>query len=181
MATYKLQDNRYLVIRLFEIASFPAFGIVNSDFTKACEKVSESFVRLLNEVYNLSGDSVCLEILWATEKAVNQLFKSRIRVFCVIRVIGQSEQQATYELDNIYSNLRSALSFLQYNLQETAPDDKDLFTFLDAADNKSLLAVVKGEKCVSNSNSIYPYYYSEVIPFKNNIMFFRGNIIKSTY
>ena len=171
MATYKLQDNRYLVIRLFEIASFPAFGIVNSDFTKACEKVSESFVRLLNEVYNLSGDSVCLEILWATEKAVNQLFKSRIRVFCVIRVIGQSEQQATYELDNIYSNLRSALSFLQYNLQETAPDDKDLFTFLDAADNKSLLAVVKGEKCVSNSNSIYPYYYSEVIPFKNNTNF----------
>ena len=55
--------------------------------------LNNEFVQLLVEMHKLVSDNICLELLWITEKAQNQTFLSRIRIFSVLRKIGANKKQ----------------------------------------------------------------------------------------
>lgn len=168
---YDLSDDRQLGVCVFEIVFFPATTQYGKDHIENCEWMAEQFVCLLTEVHKLINKNICLELLWITEKLQNQIFTSRIRIFNVIRIIGDDRTQISYELSNLKRELIISLSAMRYGIQEEMKSDEELHELLDTIDNSCTYSVIKSEKCVGNANSIYPYYFSDVIPNKNSINF----------
>lgn len=161
---YELSDNRKLGVSVFEIVSLPNISNYSKNPKESCEYIAKEFVRLLEELHKLLGEHTCLELLWITEKAQNQTFTSKIHIFSVLRKIGLEKEQIEYELNNVEKNLTTSLSAMQFGMQEGEAVKPTLEELLKSVDDSCVYSVVKSEKCIGNANSIYPYYYCDVIP-----------------
>ena len=168
---YELSDNRILGLKVFEIISFPNITVYGRNESDNCERISKSFVQLVTELHQLSGANTCLEFLWLTEKAYRQTFSSKVRIFSVVRKIGIEKDKIECELDNIQANLMSTLASFQYNVQEIDMESSDLPEITKNIDDSCVYSVIKREKCIANSNSIYPYYFTDVVPGRNTTNF----------
>lgn len=166
-----MADERRLGISTFEIISFPDVSNFSKGSNGGYGKLAEEFMHLLMEMHKLVGENICLELLWVTEKAQNQTFKSKIRIFSILRKIGLDKNQIEYGLTNVERSLITSLSAMQYGIQEGEIADFNLNELLKEVDNSCVYSIVKGEKCIGNANSIYPYYYCDVIPNKNSSNF----------
>lgn len=164
---YELSDGRKLGINVFEIVSLPTVTSYGKNQEENCQRIVTQFMQIVTELHKLCGLNTCIEFLWLTEKVHHQIFASKIRIFSVLRKIGQSEIQISNELKNVQSNLMSSLFSLQFNIQETDFIDISFSDLLNSIDDSCVYSVVKREKCTANANSMYPYYFSEVVPNKS--------------
>ena len=164
---YQLADDRILGVKVFEVDSFPSYSLLGKEVDDGCKKMYDSYTQLLSETHRLVSDNTALELLWITEEANNQTFASRIRIFIVIRKIGNSEQQIEFELNNIADNLITSISSMHYGVCKDKTSVDMLVQLLSRVDDSCLYAAVKGEKCAGNVNSLYPYYFTDVFPNDN--------------
>lgn len=168
---YELADNRKLGVKVLEITAIPGILEYGADEGKNCKQIQNEFAHLLTELSKLMGDSSCIELLWVTDRTLNQTFKSKIRIFCVIRKIGMNDGTVEYVLNNVENNIMTTLSTLQYSLDDSEKVYGELDDLLEQVDDSCVYSVVKGEKCCGNMNSLYPYYYCDVVPNGNNANF----------
>ncbi len=164
---YELADNRCLGLDLFEVYSFPDMRAVSSSEKEACEKISKEFEQLLAEIHKLLGDNTCLEIIWLAEEANNQTFRSYVRVFFVLRKIGSNNRTIGYAIENTKTNIIASLLPLQFGINDSEEKYGELVELLSTVNSESVFSVAKGEQCLGNSNSLYPYYYTDVVPGKS--------------
>ena len=168
---YELSDSRMLGIRIFEVVSIPGITVYGERQQENCERIEKAFGQLLAEVYRLSSRNVCVEFLWLTEKTQGQAFTSKIRIFGIIRKIGAHKSEIADELDNVQNDFMTTLSALQYNVQEIDGRDTAFSQLIGQVDDSCVYSIVKQEKCAANAGSIYPYYYSDVVPNRNVMNF----------
>ena len=168
---YELADNRRLGVKVLEITAIPGILEYGADEGRNCKQIQNEFAHLLTELSKLMGDSSCIELLWVTDRTLNQTFKSKIRIFCVIRKIGVNDETVEYLLNNVENNIMTTLSTLQYSLDDSEKVYSELGDLLEQVDDSCVYSVVKGEKCCGNMNSLYPYYYCDVVPNGNNANF----------
>lgn len=168
---YELADNRRLGVKVLEITAIPGILEYGADEGRNCKQIQNEFAHLLTELSKLMGDSSCIELLWVTDRTLNQTFKSKIRIFCVIRKIGVNDETVEYLLSNVENNIMTTLSTLQYSLDDSEKVYSELDDLLEQVDDSCVYSVVKGEKCCGNMNSLYPYYYCDVVPNGNNANF----------
>ncbi len=164
---FELSDGRILGIKVLEVISFPSIFTYGKNPNENCEKTARAFMQFITELHKLSGFQACMEFLWITEKVEHQTFISKIRIFGIIRKIGQNRQQITSELNNIQNNMLSSLGGLQYNVEEIDMQASGLLDLLASIDGSCVYSIVKREKCMANANSLYPYYYTDIIPNHN--------------
>lgn len=174
---FELRDGRKLGLKAFEIVALPTVTSSGKNPEENCQRIATQFMQLLTELHKLCGGNTCIELLWLTEKAHHQVFSSRIRIFSVLRKIGQNELQISSELSNIQNNLISSLSSLQFNIQEIDTREPEFTNLLGNVEDSCVFSVVKREKCIANANSMYPYYFFEVIPNQNKSNF--GSLISA--
>ena len=166
---FELDDNRYLGMNLFEIYSLPNKNVISSNDKEAYEKLAKEFEQMLSEIHKLIGDGTCLEVLWVTDEASNQPIRSYIRMFFVIRKIGNNKSTIEYSIENTKAGIISSLSALQFGINEE--DYDTVIGLLSNVNRESVFSIAKSERCISNSNSLYPYYYTDVLPHKNSNSF----------
>ena len=164
---FELNDGRVLGVKAFEVVSLPTILAYGKNPEENCDKTASAFLQLATELHKLCGPNTCIEFIWLTEKAHHQTFASKIRIFGVLRKIGPNRDSVTRELDNVQRNWMTTLSSLQFNLQETDLQGADFTGLLASVDDSCLYSVVKREKCIANANSMYPYYFSDVVPNHN--------------
>ena len=166
-AFFELNDNRFIGVKALEISAFPNASALCEKPEDGCKRIYQAFVHLTTELYKLCGADTCMELLWLTETAQNQTFASRIRVFSILRQIGNQKNVIERSLNSIHSNIATALSALQYSVQEVDVQSAEFLSLLGQVDSSSACGIVKSEKCAANANSLYPYYYSDIIPGNN--------------
>lgn len=164
---YELADNRYLGMSVFEISSFPGSISTNTNLQENCEKIADTFQQILSETHRMVSQNVCMELLWLTEKTENQIFRSKIRIFGVLRKLGSDKESIAYMLENIERNYVTTLSAMQFGILTEESVTQDLTNMLGQVDDSCVYSVVKSERCLGNANSIYPYYFCDVIPGHN--------------
>ena len=171
MRYYELSDDRVLGIDLIEIVSFPA--LITSSKTQDInqEKNAKESVSLINEIYRLSGKDTCFELLWLTEKVENQTIASKIKIFFVIRIIGNHKEQVSYNIENQKKNIIVSLTGLHFGVHEGSDTEDAFNSLLKQIDDTCVYSAVKSEKCIRNATSLYPYYYCDVIPGNNTTSF----------
>lgn len=168
---YELSDSRKLGLIFFEVATLPCHTNSGKNSTENCERIVEEFVQLLNEIHKLVSDNVCLEMLWITEKVQNQTIASKIRLFTILRKIGMDKNRIEYELSNLKKNLITSLSAMQFGIRDDEEVHSELEQLLSEIHGSCVYSTVKSERCIGNVNSIYPYYFTDVIPNKNSANF----------
>jgi hypothetical protein len=166
MRIKELADGRFIGFEAFEIAAFPAVeGDSGQEIDAEIERNCELFRRMVQEFHALGCDAdTVTELLWLTDKAEKQTFRSRIRIFCVVRKIGRQSDVET-GIERLRNHFMSAVVSKQYPAEPADPEE--FGRLLERIDNGCLFAVAKAEKCAGNAASPYPYYYSDVIPAQN--------------
>lgn len=167
MAFFELNDNRFLGIKELEITSFPNVVSMGEKPEEACKKTYQSFVHLVTELHKLCGLDTCMELLWLTEKVENQTFSSKVRVFSILRQIDNCKDTLENNLDSIQNNIATTLSAMQYSIRNIDISGAEFSELLGRVNDSCVCGIVKSEKCTANANSMYPYYYSDIIPGDN--------------
>lgn len=168
---FEINDGRFLCMKAFEITSFPSFLLYGKSPNESNVKIFKEFSQLVTEGHKLSGSNTCLEFLWITEKVENQMFSSKIHIFSILRKIGKNEEQITNDLNNLQKNLIDSLSSLQFSIKEVDIANSILSSLISNIDDSSICGIVKKEKCIANASSVYPYYFTEVVPNDNYMNF----------
>lgn len=171
MRYYDLADNRCLGVDLIEIVSFPALTTGGKGQEINQEKNAKEFASLISELYRLSGTDTCLELLWLTEKVERQTIASRIRIFFIIRIIGDHKEKITYKIENQKKNIIVSLTGLHFGVRDGSDIEDAFYSLIAHVDDSCVYSIVKSEKCVGNANSLYPYYFCDVIPNNNTSNF----------
>jgi len=164
----ELNDGRFIGFGVFEIASFPAIEGAVNEVVCEVEQAYNSFLHAISEFYKLGGMSDTIaELLWITDKAEKQTFRSRIRIFCIIRRIGSSNSALQSEIERLLKHFELVFSSKQFSIDSKSTVYTEFLRLIGNVNNNCLLSVVKAEKCAGNANSMYPYYYTDVVPSNN--------------
>jgi hypothetical protein len=164
----ELADGRAIGFGVFEIASFPSLDGSVKEIETVLERAYNNFLHATQEFYRLGQDAnTVAEILWIADKTDKQTFRSRIRIFCVVRKIVAQSTDLQTEIERLSEHFVLAFSTKQFRV-ETQSGILDEFSKLMGNINKDcLFSVVKAEKYAGNAASIYPYYYTDLVPANN--------------
>lgn len=165
---FELSDNRWLGFNLFEISSLPEKSTFLREDKDLYGRFVREFEQLLNEFNRLLGDNTCIEILWITDEATNQTFRSYVRLFFIIRKIDKSKKAIEYCIENTKNSIMSILRSSQYGLDASEEKYSELKELISKVNSEAVFSVAKSERCLGNANSLYPYYYFDVLPLKNS-------------
>jgi len=164
----ELNDGRSIGFGVFEVASFPMLDGTMREIEGELEQAYNTFLHAAQEFYTLGQNSnTVAELLWIADKAEKQTFRSRIRIFCIIRKINAQSHALQAEIDRLLNHFAMVFSSKQFRV-ETKNTVAAEFTRLIGEVNKDcLFSVVKSEKCAGTAVSVYPYYYADVVPASN--------------
>ena len=175
--TYKqLQSNEINGLLILEIVSIPDHTILGESNVETCEiKNKNNMGGLLSEIYqiyrtNILSGKICdvsLELLWCTEKVENQPYESKIRLFLIIRYIGDNENIVCDYINTIGNICVTSLNAMKY-----ATEVIDVDTFMEdfaSIEDTKIRAVAKDESINNLQNQFMPICYSyDVIPENND-------------
>ena len=166
--TRELNDGRAVALGVFEIASFP----ILEDFTKETDvvlgQIYNKFVHIAQEFYKLGENSnTVAEILWIADRAEKQTFRSCIRIFCIVRRIAAQSSSLQVEIERLLNHFSLAFSSQQFRIETKDSVFIEFVKLVRNVKNDCLLAVMKSEKYAGNAASLYPYYYTDIVPSNN--------------
>lgn len=168
MKIQTLSNNEIVGSVACEIVSFPTPRELDGGTTDSVQRNCEEFERLLGEFYKLGVDSATMiECLWLTESVENQAFASKLHLYIVIRRLGDDARVVSAMLGNISQSVCQTLLARQYKVDSDI-DMEVLMPHIAEVNGRIMIAVTKTERCNYNMNSMYPYYYADVVPSKNS-------------
>lgn len=164
MSNVRLPNGKQIACNILEITAFPKSDIIDNDSKKAFDMNMNAFQQMIFELHKISdANSTVAEILWISENIENQAFKSKVRVFIVIRKIGADSEKLTSEINTIQSNLISALNQTKFETKIFDLTDQMFIDLAGKVDCSNLFAITKAEKVVGNSMSYGGYYTWDVL------------------
>lgn len=163
----ELSDGRVIGCAVFEVAYFPNMDGSTKETESRLAQGYQQFCSIIQEFFKLDQSSDTLaELLWITDKTERQTFRSRIRVFCIVRKIGTNAAALKDAIEQLANHFATSFASSQYRI-DTKESFESYIKLIGQVDTSSLYSIVKAEKCAGNAMSMYPYYYSDVIPFNN--------------
>jgi len=164
----ELADGRSVGFGIFEITSFPILEGNVKETEAELEQLYNGFLHAVQEFYKLGQNAnTVAELLWIADKAEKQTFRSRIRIFCVIRRISDQNSTLITEVERLLEHFSLAFSSKQFRVETKDSVFTDFTKLITGINKESLFSVVKSEKCSGNAASMYPYYYTDVVPVNN--------------
>jgi len=166
--TKELADSRAVGFGVFEIASFPMLEGSSKETEAELEQAYNAFLHAVQEYYKLGQNSnTVAELLWIADKAEKQTFRSRIRIFCIVRKISDQNSALQTEVERLLEHFSLAFSSKQFRVETKDSVFADFTRLTGGVNKESLFAVIKSEKCAGNAASMYPYYYTDLVPANN--------------
>jgi len=164
MSSIKLPNGKCISSNILEITAFPKAEIIDNDNRKAFEMSKKAFDQIVFELHKISdANSTVAEILWISEKVENQTFESKVRVFIIIRKIGNNSALLDNEISVIQSDFISALNQAKFETKAINLTDKNFINLAKNIDCSTLFSIAKREKVVSNSASYGSYYTWDIL------------------
>lgn len=169
---YNGETNAVLILEIVNIPDKGIFGDMAIEEAEINSKLNMG--RLLSEIYqtyktNATAGFSCdisLELLWLTEKVDNQPYKARIRLFLIIRYIGQHKAVVADAIKGICRLCTDSLQAMKYKLIEV--DYESFMSEYKKINDNKIQAIVKGESLNNLQNQILPVCYSyDIIPENN--------------
>lgn len=164
---YELNDNRFLGCAIAEITGFPPEDSEDGTKEHAVQQNAAAFQQAIQEFYQLGSDaSSCAELLWIPVPAEQQVIRSRIRLFLVLRKIGPVQESVRADLESMQSSFRTILTSQHYEMADVSIED-GMQELIAGIDTSCTYALIKRDNVVAGVGSPFPYYYCDVLPSKS--------------
>lgn len=182
MVSYEMLNNGELVgASIVEISKIPDFSIISSKYTSAAEAdydYKKGMVSLLTEAYQSyrttemytgAAPDLSLELLWLTEPVRNQPYNAQIRLFLLVRAIGNNKGTISQTITQIIKISKSVLTLQKYEFLDVAYSDFRPLISTVRADN--IKALIKEEKIENLQNQLLPQCLSfgRIPPSESNL------------
>lgn len=164
----QLNGNKVVGMNIIEIASFPELKTNGAERAiDIVKNIQSNFIKVIKEFYSLSEpNQTVAELLWVTEAVEKQTFKSNIRIFLVLRELGNNKAQIESSLVAIQKNFVTLMGILQYQIVLNI-DEVSFQKIIRELSQECAFSIMKTEKYSANGKSMFPYYYSDVVPLDN--------------
>ena len=153
--------------KAIEIVSVPDYSILVPQYSNEMDAIKDfknGMMGMLAEVYqscknfSLSSQNsfpdVAIELLWCTEPVQNQPYQAAIRMFLILRGIGQDEATVASLLDKVANLCTVTLRLQKYTYSDV--DVEAFLPLLREVDTSSIIALVKDEKLINLQNMLMP-------------------------
>lgn len=176
MVSYEILNSGELVgVSILEITAIPDFSIISSKYASTVEADNDykkGMASLLTEAYQnfrttemytgITPD-LSLELLWITEPVQNQPYNARIRLFLLVRAIGNNKDEIAQSITQMMKISKSVLTLQKYEFVSVVY--ADFRPILSSVNGDSIKALVKEEKLENLQNQLLPQCLSfERIP-----------------
>lgn len=160
----------------FEITQIPDQRILESATSSNSEElIASRFRTILLEGYNAyksmrTSSPQCelsFELLWITEPTDNQLYKADVKLFFLVRCIGDNKENAELLLQIVSSIVQNGLESMSYSYEEIS--DQQLSQCIARARKDCCASLVKDESIDNLQNQIFPLVYNYDVIVENHI------------
>ncbi len=167
LVSYEILNSGELVgASILEITAIPDFSIISSKYASAIEADNDykkGMASLLTEAYQSFrttemytgiAPDLSLELLWITEPVRNQPYNAHVRMFLLVRAIGNNKDEIAQSITQIVKISKSVLALQKYEFVSVAYADFRLL--LSSVNGGSIKALVKEEKLENLQNQLLP-------------------------
>lgn len=176
MVSYEILNSGELVgVSILEITAIPDFSIISSKYASIVEAdndykkgmaslLTEAYQNFrTTEMYTGIAPDLSLELLWITEPVQNQPYNARIRLFLLVRAIGNNKDEIAQSITQMIKISKSVLTLQKYEFVSVVY--ADFRPLLSSINGDSIKALVKEEKLENLQNQLLPQCLSfERIP-----------------
>lgn len=176
MVSYEiLNSGEHVGVSILEITAIPDFSIISSKYISAVEAdndykkgmaslLTEAYQNFrTTEMYTGIAPDLSLELLWITEPVRNQPYNARIRLFLLVRAIGNNKDEIAQSITQMIKISKSVLALQKYEFISVVY--ADFRPLLSSVNGDSIKALVKEEKLENLQNQLLPQCLSfERIP-----------------
>jgi len=128
-----IDSGEVCALQAIEITSIPDISILlesadtNINSAEYINRAKNNFSNLLNEIflafkgsfnYELLMQDIALELIWYAEPVMNQTYQAKVRLFLVLRAIGQTNNMVSEYLEGMLSICKSTLIANKYTVDE---------------------------------------------------------------
>ena len=182
MVSYETLNGGELVgLSIVEITQIPDFSIISSKYASSIEAdidYKKGMISLLTEVYQSYrttemytgvAPDLSLELLWLTEPVRNQPYNARIRLFLLVRVIGNNKDEITQTITQMIKISKSVLTLQKYEFSGIAYSD--FRPQISNVSMENIKALIKEEKLENLQNQLLPQCLSfgRISPSESNL------------
>lgn len=163
---FELQNNYLCGTRVIEIKYIPQ-DTSDSSVEAKYSKISAAFMNMARELHSIGKNSESFfDIMWISEPAINQVHKSIIRFFIVIRNIGKDHHSLSRNILIFQSIITKTLKSYNYPFELIDITNSDFQKLIGDIPSKSY-SIVKEDIVIQTPIGITEFYYSTSI-FNNN-------------
>ena len=163
-------------MRIAEVKEIPHYKLMDEKSIDRANQIIKNFhVDLLHSFCSRNRDMMAsLELLYVSEEVNDQAYRAQVRIFLIIRHLGNSREQVDQLLNAYEQSLLNAFRDKFYELDfYDSREELDRFEkLLNTVKNEKQLSVAKKEEALSFMMSPNGYLYYVHIPGNNLV----GNI-----
>ncbi|NDV45466.1 ATP-binding protein [Paludibacter sp. 221] len=170
VSTTLLSNNESIGLGVIEIVSIPSISILSnkySDIQSMSIEYKKEMGNLLVEVYqyykmlNITNglpNDISLEVLWTTHSVSNQPYKANIKIFLLVRSIGNDNYSVEKNINSILEICKTTLDIQKYEYKTISYEE--FVPIINNIEDQSICAIVKEERIENLQNQILPVCYS---------------------
>lgn len=164
ISTTLLSSNESVGLGVIEIVSVPSIKILSDKYPDSqvmaagYKKEMGNLLAQVYQHYKMLLNDISLEILWTTHSVANQPYKANIRLFLLVRNIGNDNDSVEKNVSIVLQICKTTLDLQKYEYKTLSCDE--LLTIVKGVEEQSICAIVKEEKIENLQNSMLPVCYS---------------------
>ncbi len=173
----ELSDGDFCGARTVEVKIIPK-DLSEKDDQEKYSNISKIFLNLTRELHSVSRQAdVYFDMMWLSEPVENQLYKSKIKFFIVVRCINDNITRINHIISILQSIIVKTLENNNYVL-EVVDINNEKFKDLIKSVNSIGLSIIKEDVKIPSVSGLSDFYYmTPIFPSNSNVGF--EELIKS--
>ena len=171
--TLELANGKYVSMAAAEVTSVPFFELFSKDLDRANYMNQVLFTQVLQAMHRKSdAENTAFEFLFQSVGVDNQTYKAQVRLFIVVRKIGDVRSANESFILDMMSSIKNDLEDKNFSvyLFDTNADYESFEESLSKTNCSKALSISKKEKAIGNTLSANGLmYYNEVIDPSENV------------
>ena len=171
--TLELANGNYVTMAVAEVTSIPYFELYDKELDRANYMNQVLFTQLISSMYRKSVfDQTAFEFLFQSVPVQNQTYKAQVRLYFIVRKIGDDKAVNEQEVIDIISSVKIDLEERNFSVELFGSSERydEFEVSLTRTNCTRTLSVGKKERAVPNAMSANGLmYYNEVIEPSENV------------
>jgi len=169
----ELANGKSIGMAIAEVTTIPFYELFDKDMERANKLNQVLFSQLISSFHRKSvANYTALELLWQSEEVDNQTYKAQVKLFIIVRKIGEDVNELIASIGNMMQSIKNDLEEKNFvtNIFSSDHEFEDFELSFVHMNTRKVISVSKREKAVVNLMSAngLMYYNDVLFPDENS-------------